>query len=67
MKHAVAVALQRLCSEDRELLLLRYVNELPVGTITKVLQLSRFSVYRRVMQAKRRLQEELLKEDIHEG
>ncbi|MBR1853239.1 MAG: RNA polymerase sigma factor [Lachnospiraceae bacterium] len=67
MKHAVAAALQRLCSKDRELLLLRYVNELPVGTITKVLQLSRFSVYRRVMQAKRRLQEELLKEDIHEG
>ena len=67
LKQAVGAALKRLCPKEREILLLRYVNELSVGTIAKVLQLSRFSVYRRVMQAKRRLQEELRKEDIHEG
>ena len=67
LRYAVSVALGKLQPEERELLLLRYVNEVPVGVIAKVLQMSRFAVYRRVEQAKRRLREELGKEGIYEA
>ena len=44
LKHA----LDRLDEEDRELMLLRYVNEENVSDIGKLFKLSRFSVYRRL-------------------
>ena len=41
-------ALAKLPVEDQEILLLRHVNNEPVGTISKTLQISRFAVYRRL-------------------
>lgn len=44
---ALQEALGELTEEDRELILLRYVNEVPVTVICKLFGLSRFAVYRR--------------------
>ena len=44
-------ALDRLGAEERELILLRYINEESVGRIAEVMQMSRFSVYRRIQTA----------------
>ena len=39
-------ALQKLSPEDRELLFLRYVNEVPVSVISGIYKISRFAMYR---------------------
>ena len=44
-------ALGRLDQEERELILLRYINEESVGRIAEITQISRFSVYRRIQTA----------------
>ena len=44
---ALRVELERLDPEDRELVLLRYVNKVPVGVLCKLYGQSRFSLYRR--------------------
>ena len=48
---ALRAALAKLPDETRELLLLRYANELPVAAIAGLLGVSRFAVYRRCRQA----------------
>lgn len=63
----VQLALAKLTAEERELLLLRYVNEAPVGTIGKLLGVSRFAVYRRLASASQKFQEELREEEFHES
>ena len=55
-------ALERLNDEDREILLLRYVNDEPVGTICKALGISRFALYRKIKNAEEELKKNL-KED----
>lgn len=65
MKLTVRAALSRLTDEEQELLLLRYVNEVPVMTIGRIYGLSRFAVYRRLTAASNRFREELRKEDYH--
>lgn len=59
---SVRAALARLCEEERELLLLRYVNETPVAVLCKLYGISRFALYRRLQQIKKRLREGLEKE-----
>lgn len=54
-KLSVKQALYELSDEDRELLILRYVNDEPMSEICKVTGLSRFAVYRRLKEAKSRL------------
>ncbi len=49
---SVKEALAKMKEQDRELLLLRYVNEESVGTISKIRQCSRFAVYRQIKKAK---------------
>ena len=49
--------------EERELIFLRYVNEVPVGDIGKILGLSRFAVYRRLREILRKLKIELREEE----
>lgn len=44
---ALQAELNKLSEEDRELLLLRYVNEVPLSTLCKLYGLSRFAIYRR--------------------
>ena len=58
-RYAVREALMKLSEEDRELLLLRHVNDAPVGTIAGLLNISRFAVYRKLKDAELRLKEKL--------
>ena len=49
--HTLRIALEQvlegLPEEDRELIFLRYTNQLPVGKVADILGISRFAVYRR--------------------
>lgn len=63
MTLSVRTALARLSREEQELLLLRYVNEVPVAVIGTLVGQSRFSVYRRLTAAVNRFREELRKEE----
>ena len=56
---AVKSALSQLENSDQELLLLRYVNEVPVSAIGQILGISRFAVYRRLLAAAKCLREKL--------
>lgn len=56
-------ALEELAEEERELVLLRYVNQVPVGTIAGMLGISRFAVYRRLREAMRFLRNRLMGEE----
>ena len=56
-------ALDMLTEDERELLLLRWVDQLPVGTIAKLLGISRFAVYRRTERALKQLREQLGEEN----
>lgn len=64
---SVRAALSKLSSEEQELLLLRYANEVPVSVIGRLYGISRFSVYRKITSAANRFREELRKEDSHES
>ena len=46
-----------LSEEERELVVLRFVNEEPVALICEELQISRFSLYRKLNQIKKKLKE----------
>lgn len=61
---AVRMALSQLDEADKELLLLRYVNEVPVSVISKLYGISRFAVYRKILQATKTLKGKLGKEDF---
>lgn len=61
---SVRIALSELDETDRELLLLRYVNEVPVSVISSLYDISRFTVYRRILQATKKLKVKLGKEDF---
>ncbi|MCM1540997.1 MAG: RNA polymerase sigma factor [Blautia sp.] len=58
----VRAALSELGQEEQELLLLRYVNEVPVSAIGRMLGISRFAAHRRIQAAVRKLKEKLGKE-----
>ena len=62
---AVRDAVAKLPIEDQELLLLRYVNNESVGTISKTLGISRFALYRRLKNAEDKLRAGL-EVNIHE-
>ena len=59
---AVRKAVAALGQDEQELLLLRYVNEVPIQTIGHLLGISRFAVYRRLMMVTKKFKEELGKE-----
>lgn len=61
---SVKTALRTLDKESRELLLLRYVNEVPVSVICNIMGFSRFAVYRKTNRALRKIREQLGKEDF---
>jgi RNA polymerase sigma-70 factor (ECF subfamily) len=51
--------LSHLSSEEQELLLLRYVNNESVGTISETMGISRFALYRRLKSAENKLRNRL--------
>ena len=59
-------ALQKLSLEERELLLLRYVNQVPISAIGAMLGISRFAVYRKTLSAANRFRRELRKENLYD-
>ena len=56
---ALRSELDRLDPEDRELVLLRVVNEVPVGVLCRLCGMSRFTLYRRLRGILKRLRERL--------
>lgn len=61
---ALKDALSCLTPEEQEILLLKYVNEVPVTVICRFLGISRFVLYRKTTKALRRLKEAFYKEDL---
>lgn len=57
-------ALGRLSDEDREIILLRYINDVPVNVIAKLYNISRFALNRRIHSILGSLQEYLGKEEL---
>lgn len=62
---AVKSALSELEGDEQELLLLRYVNEVPVSVIGQILGISRFAVHRRLKSASEKLKDKLGKEEFN--
>ncbi len=56
---AMKLALEKLESKERELILLRYVNEVPVTTICELEKCSRFALYRKLNQITKKLRQYL--------
>lgn len=65
-KISLKTALSQLNEIDRELLLLRYVNEVPVSEISKIYGISRFAMYRKILHAVKSLKSKLREEDFDE-
>lgn len=61
---SVKNALGKLESSERELLLLRYVNEVPVSVIGKLRGISRFCAYRKITNATKKFKKYLEDEGI---
>ena len=58
-KVTVQNAMSTLSEEEKEMLLLRYVNEVPVTIVGNLFHMSRFAVYRKIKRALEKLQIEL--------
>ncbi|MCD8354273.1 MAG: sigma-70 family RNA polymerase sigma factor [Clostridiales bacterium] len=56
---ALRQAMERLPEEDRELIWLRYVNEIPVHVLCRLYGQSRFAIFRRTQKILKQLREEL--------
>ena len=52
-------ALQKLSEEEREMLLLRYVNDVPASVISRLYHISRFAVYRRLKRILKKVKDEM--------
>ncbi|MCM1316125.1 MAG: sigma-70 family RNA polymerase sigma factor [Prevotella sp.] len=61
---ALSTALEKLSEEDREIILLRYVNEEPVGVISRLYNISRFALNRRIKKILEFLRSEFEREDF---
>lgn len=60
---SMKMALAKLEEEEREMILLRYVNEVPLAVISQMFGLSRFAVYRKLSKTLKKLEEMLKGED----
>ena len=60
------MTISKLPDDERELIFLRYVNEISIATICKITGLSRFAVYRRLSKSLKWLKEELKREGFSE-
>ncbi len=56
---ALRAALEKLSAADRELVLLRYVNEVPMGVLCRLYGQSRFALYRRLNRVLKALKDAL--------
>lgn len=56
---SIRFALEKLTQEERELILLKYVNEVPVSVICKLQQCSRFALYRKMNKILKKLKKDI--------
>ena len=61
---SVKAALLNLDRESQEVLLLRYVNEVPISVICNIMGISRFAVYRKTNSAIKQIKEQLGREEF---
>ena len=52
-------ALEKLTEEERELIVLRYVNEVPMGVLCKLQGCSRFALYRKINKILKKLKKDM--------
>lgn len=62
---AVRAAVSKLDDKEQEIVLLRYTNELGIGEIAEYLGISKFALYRKLNAIKRKLKQDLRKEDFY--
>lgn len=62
--YALSQALKSLPSEDREIILLRYINDVPVGVIADIYHISRFALNRRIKNILAELRSSMGKEEL---
>ena len=58
-------ALQELSQEEREMLFLRYVNDVPIPVMSRLYHISRFAVYRKLKKILKKVMSEMEKEGDH--
>ena len=63
---SLADALRELSPEEREMLFLRYVNDVPVSVISGLYHISRFAVYRKLNSILKKIGNEMEKENKDE-
>ena len=56
---SVRFALEKLTEEERELILLRFVNEVPISVICKLQECSRFALYRKINRILKKLKQDI--------
>lgn len=56
----------KLPQDEQDILFLRYASEIPITSISKIIGLSRFVIYRKLLKALKWLENELRKEGITE-
>ncbi len=61
---AVRAAVAALAQDEQEILLLRFVNEVPAGTLAQLYGISRFAVYRRLAAVTKKFREALSREGL---
>ncbi len=60
---ALGNAIKELPDEDKELIILRYINEVPIGVLSSLFGMSRFAVSRRIRKILSKLKNDLKKEE----
>lgn len=63
LRLSIGQAIQKLSAEEQELIFLRYVNEVPLGQISRIYGLSRYALYRKMQKCLKKLKIELGKEE----
>ena len=58
-KLSIRFALEKLTEEERELILLRFVNEVPISVICKLQKCSRFALYRKINRILKKLKQDI--------
>lgn len=61
---SVRIAMSRLSDEEREIIIMRLVNDENINVIAKIFGVSRFAMSRRINEIIKKLKNELRKEDI---
>lgn len=59
-------ALQKLAPDEREMLFLRYVNDVPVPVMSRLYSISRFAMYRKLKSILKKMRSEMEKEGRNE-